>query len=393
MTLELASNTFDGAELRAAMQVLESGMFTMGAKTMEFERRFAERIGHGLQGVMVNSGSSANLLLIAGLVQIGDLKPGRTVFAPALTWPTTITPLLQYGMKVVLVDCDPVTLQMDANQLRRAVVEHGDGQAVFCAHIMGNACDMDPIQHICDQRGLLLIEDCCEALGTEYKGKTVGNHGSGATFSFFFSHHISTMEGGMVVTGNSALAEAMRSLRAHGWIRDASAETKAVLAQRYPELDQRFLFTGLGYNLRPTDIQAAIGLEQLKKLGGFLESRAAVERSMRQIVNEHLWLCAISPTAGSKPAWFAFPVLLDGERRALSSSLEESGIQTRPIVGGNLAEHPAFQGKVVSYNGTPQASYVQRHGLYWGLHPNVTHLQLRDLEAALNKYAAERRAT
>lgn len=383
--IPLSTQTYGDAEIAAVLDVMKSGRFTMGERTERFEAEFAEYIG-AKHAVMVNSGSSANLLAITALCESGVLAHGDKVMVPALTWSTGVWPVIQNGLVPILVDCDPHTLQMSPEQLIAACDEHPDARAVFLAHIMGNPCDLKHIKTLADARGMVLIEDCCEALGAEWMGMKVGRFGALGTFSFYFSHHITTMEGGMVVTDNGDLADIMRSVRSHGWSRALTDERRTAIEADNPRIDPRFLFVHQGYNLRPMEIQAAMGSVQLKRLPEFNARRAEAQESMREMLRILPGVQPFDAYPEADPAWFAFPVTVQGDRARLMERLEVCGIQTRPIVAGNLAEHPAFKGKMLAHGGLEEATRIAREGLYWGLHPEITRRHIRHLADVLASF-------
>ena len=218
--VRLHEPTFSAGEINAALECLLSTYVTMGPKVKKFEEVFCSTFGW-TDGVMNNSGSSANLLAVAALANPATkdgLKPGDEVIVPALSWSTTVWPVIQCGLVPVIVDIDPATFNIDPNEIEKAIGPKT--RAVMIVPVYGNPCAMDAIVDICKRRNLILIEDCCEALGAYYDGKAVGKFGRVGTFSFYFSHHLTTLEGGITVTDDFELAELMRILRAHGWVRE-----------------------------------------------------------------------------------------------------------------------------------------------------------------------------
>ncbi|MCR4282383.1 MAG: DegT/DnrJ/EryC1/StrS family aminotransferase, partial [Bauldia sp.] len=268
--VRLHEPTFGAEEINAALDCLLSTNVTHGEKVRAFEASFRDTVSMS-NAVACNSGSSANLLAIAALVSQNHLKAGDEVIVSALSWSTTVWPLIQHGLVPVLVDCDPLTLNIDPHEVEKAIGQKT--RAIMPVHVFGNPCDMEAIGYLRSRtrHGLLMIEDCCEALGATYQGMPVGSFGTVGTFSFYFSHHITTLEGGIVVTGFDSLAETIRIQRAHGWIRDV--EDKTPYVEAYPGFDPKFLFVDTGYNLRLTEPQAAMGLCQLEKLPGIVETR------------------------------------------------------------------------------------------------------------------------
>ena len=339
----LATSSWDDAEYAAIQRVVDSGRFTMGPLVAQFERDFAAQVGSA-HAVMVNSGSSANLVAIAAAVlnpEI-DLNPGDEVLVPAVSWATTYYPLQQYGLRLRFVDVDIDTLNMDLDLAEAAIGPRT--KAVFAVNLLGNPNDFNRLQAIADAHGLLILEDNCESLGAEFEAKHAGTFGLMGTFSTFFSHHISTMEGGVVVTDDERTRQILTSLRAHGWTRELPDENFVHDKTGDPFRDS-FCFVLPGYNVRPVEMSGAIGIEQVKKIDGIVEARRAngaywVER-MSEL--EHV---RIQREVG-RSSWFGFSMILEGplaeKRREVGALLTESGIESRPIVAGNFTRNPAMR--------------------------------------------------
>ena len=344
--VRLHEPTFGADEINAALECLLTVHVTMGQKVLDFERAFTGKFGWR-HGVMSNSGSSANLLAVAALANHATedrLRPGDEVIVPALSWSTTVWPLIQHGLKPVIVDIDPQTLNIDPGAVERAIGPKT--RAVMIVPVYGNPCDMDAITDICARRKLVLIEDCCEALGAYYNGIPVGKFGRVSTFSFYYSHHMTTLEGGITVTDDFELSELMRILRAHGWTREV--EDKQRWHDIYPEFDPRFLFVNLGYNLRPTELAGSMGLAQLPKLNEFVRIRRDNADWFRQALSrfEEMFSFQNEHPKG-KSSWFGFPLILKDNApftvAELTGHLNAAGIETRPIICGNIARQPGLQ--------------------------------------------------
>jgi dTDP-4-amino-4,6-dideoxygalactose transaminase len=376
--IPLNASTFGDEENNAVLDVLRSTRFTMGGRCREFETAFGEYMG-GAEAIFVNSGSSANLLASFALANPGAPRPknkrrftfGAEVIVPAVSWSTTFWPIVQAGGVPVLVDSDPRTLQMNPQAMRDALSEKTF--AVCPVHVLGNTVPMDEVMRFAEENGLWVVEDTCEALGAQYDGKLTGTFGDMATFSFFFSHHITTIEGGMIVTRDAQLAELLRCMRAHGWTRDLKNRHQAEAL--HPEIDPNFLFVNMGFNLRPTEINAAIGLIQLQKLNAFNQRRNEIASTWSkrfQPLIEHGTFYPMEPTGGARPAAFGYPVICREPqiRRALKHHLTEHGIETRPIICGNMARQPAFADIPHRVSGgLSGADTIMDCGLMWGLHP------------------------
>ena len=360
-------------EVAAALDALLSQNVTMGARVKEFEAAFAQFIG-SKHAVMVNSGSSANLLALAILSEQAvpnGLHPGDEVIVPAVTWPTTVTPILQTGCVPVFVDIERATLNLRPEALEQAWSPRT--RAIFVVHLLGNPVAMETVMAFARDRNLWVLEDTCESLGSVIDGKKAGAIGHIGTFSFYFSHHITTVEGGMLVTDDDDLADLARSMRSHGWTRDMA--NREELESASPWIDPRFLFVHLGYNLRPMEVQAAFGLVQLKRLEEFNEARRRnARRLLAGLTDLEGKLEFIAEQEGGRSTWFGFPVIAETAetRSALASHLEQNKIETRAIVAGNLAVQPAFRDSPHRTVGSlANATAIGQRGLFIGNHPRL----------------------
>lgn len=344
--VRLHEPTNSGEEIFAAVETMLSTFTTMGKKVRAFEKQYAEYAG-AQYGVMSNSGSSANLLAVAALANPftrDHLKPGDEVIVPALSWSTTIWPLIQHNLIPVIVDCDINDFNLDLNKLESAIGPKT--RAIKLVHVYGNPCNMHAIMALAKKHNLFVIEDCCEAMGSFFDGQSVGSFGHVGNFSFFFSHHISTMEGGISVTNDFDLTETMRILRAHGWSREADEHQKYV--NMYPDIDPRFIFINTGYNLRPTEVNAAIGKIQLPKLNKLIDNRRETAAFYLNYLSKYAEFFHFqTETPKGKHVWFGFPVILKDNCpfsvKDITSYMQARGIETRPIIAGNMARHPAFK--------------------------------------------------
>jgi len=373
--VRLHEPTFGPEEINAALDCLLSTYVTMGPKVKAFEAEYAKAFGWK-HAVMVNSGSSANLLAVAALTNPrceNGLRPGDEVIVPALSWSTTVWPLVQCGLVPVIVDIDPDTLNIDPGEIEKAIGPRTRG--VMIVPVYGNPCDMDAIADICQRHDLVLIEDCCESLGATYRGKPVGQFGRVSTFSFYFSHHITTLEGGICVTDDFELAELMRILRAHGWIREVEDPERWV--KEFPGFDKKFLFVNSGYNLRATELQGAIGSVQLRKLGDFVTTRRANAAWFSNALSEFSQTLSFQKeTENGQHSWFGFPVFVAPDapysREELTEFLESARIETRPIICGNIAEQPGM--KLYPHRTVGDlrhANNVMQNAFSFGIHQDV----------------------
>jgi len=353
-----AGRVYDERELIAAMEAVLDFWLTAGPRAESFEEGLARFLGlrHALA---VNSGSSANLVAMAALRSRRlerPLNPGDEVITPAVGFPTTVAPIVQNGLIPVFVDCHLGTYNLDPAQLGAALSERT--RAIFLAHTLGNPAEMEPVMEFARAHDLRVIEDVCDALGATYDGRMVGTFGDLATLSFYPAHHITTGEGGAVLTDDPLLARIARSIRDWGrdcWCRHDSPPTGAC-GRRFgwtiPGLDEpydhRYLFVEIGYNLKMTDVQAAIGLAQLEKLPGFIAARRRNFHLLYEGLRpyeEFLLLPAWNDRA--EPSWFAFPITVRPSapfsRRDLVAFLEERNIETRLLFAGNIVRQPGYR--------------------------------------------------
>lgn len=386
----LSIATYGVEEILQALDSLCSFRTTMWEKTIEFEKRFATYHG-STSSIMVNSGSSADLLLCYLLTDPRTplLSPGDEILLPVVTWPTQIWSAMMAGLKVKFVDVDPETLNIDLASLEQAISPKT--KAIFLVHLMGNPCKMDEILALAAKHNLLILEDCCEALGSEYNGTKVGNFGVGGAYSFFFSHHMMTMEGGMIVCNDPDVAERLKILRAHGWVRNADVSKYSL--DDY-DIDHRYAFVDWGFNVRPTDVQAGFGLAQLEKLPEFNRQRDVFAQQFFGAFQNHPFITFPKVDPKSAPSWLALPMRIAPDapfsKAQLTGYLEAQGIETRPIVAGNIARHPVAEVFPAFKEGSyPGADIVHERGLYIGLSPMFSGQMMERLVETFQSFFAK----
>ena len=381
----LATATWDQAEVDAIQRVVDSGMFTMGPAVLEFERRFAEYLG-ARHAVMVNSGSSANLLMVAALFYTQNpalkLKRGDEVIVPAVSWSTTYYPLYQYGLKIKFVDIDLHTLNYDLDQLQAAVTDRT--RAIMVVNLLGNPNDFDRIKSIAEPRGITLIEDNCESLGAEYHGRKAGTFGAMGTYSTFFSHHISTMEGGLISTDEEELYQILLSLRAHGWTRNLPKHNLVCSEKSDDPFKESFRFILPGYNVRPLEMSGAIGIEQVAKLPAIVRERRRNAAAFQHAMANHSALMIQSEIGAS--SWFGFSLVIrpgvDMTRDDLVRKLNGLGFEARPIVAGDFSKNEVIRYFDHEVFGTmTNAQHIDDNGLFIGNH----HYPVDEAIAALRR--------
>lgn len=367
----LATSSWGAEEYAAMAGVIASGHFTMGEKVATFERDFARYTG-SKYCVMVNSGSSANLLMTAALCYTKNerlkLQRGDEVIVPAVSWPTTYYPLHQYGLKLKFVDIDPETLNYDLEALATAIGPRT--RAIMIVNLLGNPNDFEAIRGLIAGRDIVLMEDNCESMGATYQGRQAGTFGVVGSFSAFFSHHISTMEGGLVVTDDEELYHVMLSLRAHGWTRNLPKHNHVCGTKSDDPFEESFRFVLPGYNLRPLELSGALGIEQVKRLPGLIAARRANGRALQAAFADHPRLM-IQRELGES-SWFGFALTIRpgaGSRRELVTALQEAGFECRPVVAGNFAKNTVVQYFDHEVHGTLRhAEYLDQHSLFVGNH-------------------------
>jgi len=374
--INLHEPTFGPEEVMAMVEVMLSTKVTMGPKVLSFEKEIADYFNVS-EAITNNSGSSANLLAISALTNPktkNGLKEGDEVIVPALSWSTTVWPLIQNKLVPVFVDIDPDTLNIDPQAIKEAISEKT--KAIMIVPVYGNPCDMDSILAICNENKLQLIEDNCESLGAYYDGRLLGSFGRVGTYSTYFSHHITTLEGGICVSNDFELAELMRIIRAHGWVRETKEPQKYY--NIYPKIDKKFLFVNLGYNLRLTEIGGAMGSVQLPKLENFVKNRRNSARILLENLTQYNPVLSFQKeTPKGIHSWFGFPIIIKPnspfDAKELRQYLESNGIETRPIIAGNIAKQPAVQMFPHRISGNLQnSSHVMSNGLAVASHQSLT---------------------
>ena len=369
MKYELASTSWDDKEIAAIEEVIKRNNYTMGDSVKRFEADFAKFTGNKYC-VMVNSGSSANLLAIAAMFFKSEnpLKRGDEVIVPAVSWATTYYPLCQYGLKLKFVDVDKYTLNFNIEELKKAVSDKT--RLIFAVNLLGNPNDFNEINNIIKGKNIYLIEDNCESLGGVYKGKQLGSIGLMGTYSTFFSHHMATMEGGLIGTDDEELYHILLSIRSHGWTRHLPEENK-LCVKSDNSFEESFRFILPGYNVRPVEMMGAIGIEQLKKLPEFLYWRRENAGYFQKLFsNDERFIIQKEIESSS---WFGFSLLINDKsgikREDVIKVLTNASIDTRPIVAGNFARKEVVKWFDYEIQGDLQnADYIDKYGFFVGNH-------------------------
>ena len=387
MNYPLATTTWDDAEYAALHSVIASGNFTMGEKVKEFEQEFSSKFRTDF-AVMSNSGSSANLLALAA-IRYSSKNPGMSrdeVIVPAVSWSTTYYPITQLGFKLRFVDVDLETLNAGAEAIQAAIGPKTAG--IVVVNLLGNPSELTEIRALADENDLFMIEDNCESLGATYDGRPAGTYGDIGTFSSFFSHHISTMEGGVSLTKSLELKQVMTSLRAHGWTRELPAENH-VHDKTGDNFDDLFRFVLPGYNLRPLEMSGAIGVQQIKKIDSIISGRRANAQKFHAIMLEYPEI-RIQKELGQS-SWFGFSLILreshSGQRSEFLKSLDANSVAVRPIVGGNFTRNPVMKHLPhVTLEPLVNADTVHDDGLFIGNHHYPMKKEFDLLKGALDSF-------
>ena len=359
-------------DLNEGIKVLKSGNITMGSKTKTFENLFKKKLKTNY-ALMVNSGSSANLLATfasCNPLRANRFKQGDHALIQSLCWPTSLWPLVQTGLKINFIDVDPLTLNVVAEDLINKVTNKT--KLILIINVLGLSPDIKKIRNFCKKKKIILIEDNCESLGAKYKNKYLGTFGDFGTFSFFYSHQITSGEGGMIVCKNKKDYEILKALRSHGWSRDEN------VTKKYPKLDPRYVFINSGFNLRPTDIQAAIGISQFKKLDKFKrirsDNRNKIIKSLQKSSKWKNQFQFIKVPKDISPSYMVFPILLNSnyknKKEKFINYIESKGLETRPVISGSFINQPSS--KLFNLNKSKDkfqgAEEVQKLGFVIGLH-------------------------
>ncbi len=386
MKYELASSSWDNKEIEAIQDVIKRNWYTMGKSVRQFEEDFA-LYTHHKYCVMVNSGSSANLLAVAAMFykKENPLKRGDEVIVPAVSWATTYYPLYQYGLHLKFVDVNLETLNMDMDALKAAITEKT--RLIFAVNLLGNPNEFDKIHEIIKGKNITLLEDNCESLGGVYNGKPLGSIGLMGTYSTFFSHHMATMEGGVVGTDDEELYDILLSMRSHGWTRHLPKENKlCVKSDNNFEESWRFILPG--YNVRPVEMMGAIGVEQLKKLPEFIRYRRENAEYFKKLFADDDRFIIQKETGQS--SWFGFSFLINKNsglnRQHIIDVLTAADIENRPIVAGNFARKEVVKWFDYEICGSlDNADYIDKHGFFIGNHQFDIKDKLDYLKEVLDK--------
>ena len=377
--ITLVKDTIDNNDIDRLVDWLKTyPRLTKGMVTLELERKYADWLGTEYS-VFCNSGSSANLLMLSAII---EKYKSKKVVVPSVAWATDLAPVMQLGLKPLLCDCNMDDLSVDLNHLEE-IFKTESPDALLLVSVLGLVPDMSEIVRLCEEYDVLLLEDTCESMGSRYNGTKLGTFGIMSSFSTFFGHHISTIEGGFVCTDSKEMYELLVSLRSHGWARESSVETQFKLQQEWDvtDFDSLYTFYYPGYNVRSTDLQAYIGLTQVDKLNDWGELRESNYESYQELIDNDYW----KPKYNMKnfTSNFAYPII-HPKRDDIVKNLQESDIETRPMVCGSMGTQPFYVKKYGRLE-LPNVTTVDKYGFYVPNHPKLNESEINFVCQKINE--------
>jgi CDP-6-deoxy-D-xylo-4-hexulose-3-dehydrase len=390
--IPLMKNAFlEEFETRKALAefILKTEKFSMDVKCAEFEHEFSKQQGR-TESILFNSGGSANLAMLQALKNLGRLKSGDKVGFSALTWSTNTMPIIQLGLVPVAIDCEIDTLNVSSKTFLNTLTQT-DLKAMFITNVLGFVDDIWEINRICEERGIVLLEDNCESLGTVTPHGKAGNFGLAASFSFFVAHHMSTIEGGMVCTDDEEFAEMLRIVRANGWDRNLTAKQQIKWRKKFDiesEFTAKYTFFDLGYNFRPTEITGFLGLYQLKFLAENSKKREKNYLELEDLMVKNSDLVSLRHDHIDLLSTFAIPVVCkDAEtREKYLAQFSGAGIEIRPMIAGNMQRQPFYKKYVKDLYDLPNTDFLHFNGFYCGNYPELNQNDLETIKSCLFKY-------
>jgi CDP-6-deoxy-D-xylo-4-hexulose-3-dehydrase len=356
--------------------------FTQFTRVREFETAFSKWQGCN-HSVFVNSGSSANLILVSAAKEMYKWNDGDEVIVPSVTWTTTVTPIIQLGLKPVFVDINLEDLAVDYQKINKLITNKT--KAIFVAHLLGFPASIDKLKKIIKNKNIIILEDCCETQGGNINGIKVGNYGLAGTFSFYWGHHMTTVEGGMICTNNKALYELLILKRSHGLARELPKESHFNIKKKYPDIDFNFLFLTDGFNVRNTEFQAVLGIEQLKRIDKYIKIRNQnYQLFLNECKNYKNYLITIDKLGISS---FVLPFFfkIKKYKNNFQEIIKDAGIESRPLISGNLLRQP-FLSKYFFNGEFVNSEFIHENAFYIGNNQFVNKTRLHKLFEIMNKF-------
>ena len=381
-TIPLIKNTISNSEIDHLIEWLRTyPRLTKGELTLQFEKDWSEFLGVEYS-IFVNSGSSANLLMTYFLIENGLLTRGDNIVIPSLSWATTLAPAIQFGLNPILCDCNLEDLSIDINHFEK-IIKENKPKALILVPILGFVPNMSIIQELCDRNNIILLEDTCESLGSKFDDRQLGTFGLMSTFSTYFGHHISTIEGGMICTNDKKVANILKSLRSHGWDRDMDVDYYSKLREMYKvdDFNDLYTFYHTGFNVRSTDLQAFLGINQLKRLPEIIKKRNENYNLYRSLISDDIWKPKESDNKFISN--FAYPVITK-DRRKLITNLRNSSIECRPLLSGSLSKQPYWYqnfGEIELTN----SDLIHNEGLYVPNNHEMTSEDIHKICSVINE--------
>ena len=384
MKCQLVRDTIDSKDIEALCDWLKTNpRLSKGPLTVEFEKKWAEWLGTEY-AVYVNSGSSANLLAIYALIEEGTLSRGDKVVVPAVSWATDLSPVIQLGLEPVLCDCNFRDLSIDLDQFEY-ICKTERPKAVMLVSVLGLVPDMQRVIDICEKHDVCLIEDTCESFGSRYSGKKLGTFGKVSTFSLYFGHHLSTIEGGIIATNDRNLYNILLSTRSHGWSRDLEPEYQEKLRNEWnvDSFNQLYTFYYPGFNLRSTDLQAFLGIRQLERADTVVDAREVNFKRYVEGLSNSIWRPSVS--SDDFISNFCYPIICENKAE-MKQELTNNGIETRPLIAGSMAKQP-FYIKRYGEATLPNSEIVHNGGLYLPNNPSLKGEEIDFIISVVNRVA------
>ena len=391
MNIKLQKNTFYNSEdtsKKLVQFISEAKILSMGEQCKLFEKKFSFKQKREYS-IYVNSGSSANLLLLQALLNLGRISKGDHVALSSLTWATNIMPVIQLGLIPVLVDCELDTLNVSSNTFKEALKKNPEIKVLFITNTLGLCSDIAEISNICKTEKIIFLEDNCEALGSETNKKLLGNFGLASTFSFFVGHHISTIEGGMVSTDDEKLANALVMARAHGWDRNLSeSEQKKLRAENnIDEFYSKYSFYDLGFNLRSSDINGFIGTIQIDYWDEIVHKRERNFKIFNEIFMNSKKMRSLDVSHMTKVSSFAIPVIFDRviDKEKFAKIFMSADVEIRPMIAGNMQKQPFFRKYIKTSFSLKNSDFIHENSFYFGNNADLEDSELDFLQELLQK--------
>jgi len=379
--ITLVKDTIDSNDINLLIEWLKTNpILTKNKLTIEFEEKFS-KYQNRKYSVYVNSGSSANLAMIYSLLISGKLK-NKNIIVPAVSWTTTITPIIQFGLTPILCECDKETLGLDIDYLKTLIKEHNPS-VIMIVHVLGFPNKMKEIMELCEKNDIILLEDSCESIGSTYNNIKTGSFGLMSSFSFYFGHHLSTIEGGMITTDDYELYSILKSIRAHGWDRDLDEPFKSELKKGFEvnEFKDLYTFYYPGFNLRSTDLQAFIGINQMDKVDKVVTFRQYNYYYYNELIKNDYW--KITDFSNTYISNFAYPIIHPNIKKIVEE-LKKGNVDCRPLVCGSIGNQPYWI-KLYGKKSFEFADIVDNYGLYVPNHPDMGLKEVEYISDIINK--------